>query len=344
MCGIPGWSHRSPGSRLWRWYLKFDYNVDSLQGTDQNADSAGQGLLEHNRAHLAWLEGILKRLSNLRHRKLRQWRRPHGLRDALAAATAIGHRSGRLLRLPAIITGSSAAVLPEQLACWSYPLANADADQASFNMTTAMLCRIHQSGRIDKISADAAAQVLNGIRVYKEVIRKHIPQSVPFYPLGMPDVTDRNAPGCARYARARTGQRWLCGGCKVRRPSNFHSLLSTHKFSIQRAWASISGQRTAKSSFDFRDRTWAASFVSEFLPASTRDKNSDTNDAALASMAVKMRISCSMRTVGMAMNTSMAPGQRFTCIGMIAARRSRSEIALVFSKACQASKRSISSW
>lgn len=98
------------------------------------------------------------------------------------------------LRLPAIITGSSAAVLPEQLACWSYPLANADSDQASFNMTTAMLCRIHQSGRIDEISADAAAQVLNGIRVYKEVIRKHIPQSVPFYPLGLPDVTDRDAP------------------------------------------------------------------------------------------------------------------------------------------------------
>ena len=37
------------------------------------------------------------------------------------------------LRLPAMITGSSAVVLPEQLACWSYPLANADADQASFN-------------------------------------------------------------------------------------------------------------------------------------------------------------------------------------------------------------------
>ena len=44
-------------------YLKMDYNVDSLQGTDQNADSPGQGLLEHNRAHLEWLEGILKRLS-----------------------------------------------------------------------------------------------------------------------------------------------------------------------------------------------------------------------------------------------------------------------------------------
>lgn len=98
------------------------------------------------------------------------------------------------LKLPAIITGCSAAVLPEQLACWSYPLANADADQASFNMTTAMLCRIHQSGQLDGISEEAIAQVLKGIRIYKEVIRKHIPESAPFYPLGLPDVTDRIAP------------------------------------------------------------------------------------------------------------------------------------------------------
>ena len=64
------------------------------------------------------------------------------------------------LRLPAIITGSSAAVLPEQLACWSYPLATSDPDQASFNMVTAILCRIHQAGRLNKISGDAAAQVI----------------------------------------------------------------------------------------------------------------------------------------------------------------------------------------
>jgi alpha-galactosidase len=38
------------------------------------------------------------------------------------------------------------------------------------------------------------AQVAEGIRVYKEVLRKHIPASVPFYPIGTSDVTDRAAP------------------------------------------------------------------------------------------------------------------------------------------------------
>jgi alpha-galactosidase len=98
------------------------------------------------------------------------------------------------LKVPMILVGASAAVLPEQLAIWSYPLAKSDADQASFNMVAAMMCRIHQSGRLDSLSAEAAAQVAEGIRIYKEVLRKHIPAAVPFYPLGTSDVTNFHAP------------------------------------------------------------------------------------------------------------------------------------------------------
>ncbi len=34
----------------------------------------------------------------------------------------------------------------------------------------------------------------NGIRTYKDMIRTRIPQPAPFYPLGMPDVTNRKRP------------------------------------------------------------------------------------------------------------------------------------------------------
>ncbi len=175
-------------------YLKMDYNVDSLQGTDQNAESPGQGLLEHNRAHLRWLEGILKRWPALVIENCGSGggRMDYAMLSRMQLQSATDQED--YLRLPALITGSSAAVLPEQLACWSYPLATADADQASFNMVTAMMCRIHQSGRLDKISGDVAAQIGNGIRTYKDAIRKHIPEAVPFYPLGMPDVTNRERP------------------------------------------------------------------------------------------------------------------------------------------------------
>jgi alpha-galactosidase len=175
-------------------YIKMDYNVDSLQGTELNADSFGQGLLEHNRAHLAWLDNILNRYPNL---TIENCGSGGGRMDyAMLSRLQIQSMTDQedYLRLPAILVGASAAVLPEQLAIWSYPLANADADQASFNMVTTMMCRIHQSGRLYSLSSQAWAQVTEGIRVYKELLRKHIPAAVPFYPLGLSDVTDSKAP------------------------------------------------------------------------------------------------------------------------------------------------------
>ena len=175
-------------------YFKMDYNVDTLQGTELNADSFGQGLLEHNRAHLAWLEGVLSRYPDLTIENCGSGggRMDYAMLSRLQLQSMTDQEN--YLKLPAILVGASAAVLPEQLAIWSYPSANANADHASFNMVTAMMCRIHQSGRLDSLSAPVAAQVSEGIRIYKDTLRKHIPTAVPFYPLGMPDVTDSDAP------------------------------------------------------------------------------------------------------------------------------------------------------
>jgi alpha-galactosidase len=186
-------------------YIKMDYNVDSLQGTELNADSFGQGLLEHNRAHLAWLNRVLDRYPDLVIENCGSGggRMDYAMLSRLQLQSMTDQED--YLKLPAILVGASAAVLPEQLAIWSYPLMNADVDQASFNMVTAMLCRIHQSGRLDSLSAEAGKQVAEGIRVYKEVLRKHIPAAVPFYPLGMSDVTNTTtAVALGMHAPART--------------------------------------------------------------------------------------------------------------------------------------------
>jgi alpha-galactosidase len=61
-------------------------------------------------------------------------------------------------------------------------------------MVTSMMCRIHQSGRLDKLSPESFRQVVAAIDQYKKALRKHIPEAVPFYPLGMPDVTDAESP------------------------------------------------------------------------------------------------------------------------------------------------------
>jgi alpha-galactosidase len=175
-------------------YIKMDYNVDALQGTELHANSFGQGLLEHNRAHLAWLDGILNRYPDLVIENCGSGggRMDYAMLSRLQLQSMTDQED--YLKLPAILVGSSAAVLPEQLAIWSYPLVNADADQASFNMVTAMMCRIHQSGHLASLSPQTAAQVTEGIRVYKQVLRKHVPEAVPFYPLGTSDVTNRETP------------------------------------------------------------------------------------------------------------------------------------------------------
>ncbi len=175
-------------------YIKMDYNVDSLQGTELSADSFGQGLLEHNRAHLAWLDNILSRYPNL---VIENCGSGGGRMDyAMLGRLQIQSMTDQedYLKLPAILVGASAAVLPEQLAVWSYPLTNSDADQASFNMVTAMMCRIHQSGHLDSLSPQAWPQVAEGIRIYKDLLRRSIPDALPFYPLGLPDVTDSQKP------------------------------------------------------------------------------------------------------------------------------------------------------
>lgn len=175
-------------------YIKMDYNVDSLQGTELNADSFGQGLLDHNHAHLDWLDSVLDRYPELIIENCGSGggRMDYAMLSRLQLQSMTDQED--YLKLPAILVGASAAVLPEQLAIWSYPLANADAEQASFNMVTAMMCRIHQSGRLDSLPSAASTQITEGIRIYKEILRKHIPAAVPFYPLGMSDVTNSKTP------------------------------------------------------------------------------------------------------------------------------------------------------
>ena len=175
-------------------YIKTDYNVDGLEGTESSAGGFGQGLLEVNRALLSWYEGVLSRYPNL---TIENCGSGGGRMDyAMLSRLQLQSSSDQVdfRKYPAILVGASAGVLPEQLAVWSYPLANADPDASSFNMVNAMLCRIHQSGGLAALSPECQAQVREGIKVYKTVIREHIPNSIPFYPLGFPDITDGKSP------------------------------------------------------------------------------------------------------------------------------------------------------
>lgn len=166
-------------------YIKMDYNIDAGTGTETGADSAGDGLLSHNRAYLEWLDHVFETWPDL----IIENCGSGGMRitDALLSRHSIQSSSDQTdyLAYAAIAAAAPAAVTPEQNAVWSYPLRDADAEQTAFNMVNAMLMRIHQSGHLARLSEENISLIREGIAYYKE-IRRLIKASVPFWPLGMP--------------------------------------------------------------------------------------------------------------------------------------------------------------
>ncbi|WP_207755611.1 glycoside hydrolase family 36 protein [Nonomuraea cypriaca] len=153
-------------------YLKLDYNID-IGPADR--------LLEHNRAYLAWAERVMERHPGL----------------VLEACAAGGMRlDGATLRtfpvqsltdqqddllLPAIAAAAPTAVPPEQGAVWAYP----HDDLITFGMVTAMLGRIHLSGRLDLLSPEQLAQARRAVEIYQGY-RGDLARGVPRWPLGLP--------------------------------------------------------------------------------------------------------------------------------------------------------------
>lgn len=165
-------------------YIKNDYNINAGPGTDLNANGPGDGLLEHNRAFLEWMDGVMERHPGLVIENCASG----GMRMDYAS---LSHHSLQStsdqtdFRLNGIIAAASAsAVAPEQAAVWSYPIKNAGDEETISNMVNALLLRIHQSGRIHEIPPRSLALVKEAIAFYK-TIRTHIRRGLPIWPIGL---------------------------------------------------------------------------------------------------------------------------------------------------------------
>ena len=165
-------------------YIKNDYNINAGPGTDFSADALGDGLLEHNRAYLAWMDAMMARHPGLVVENCASG----GMRMDYASLShhSIQSTSDQTdYRLTGIIAAAAvSAVTPEQAAVWSYPIKNASEEETIFNMVNGILLRIHQSGRIHEIAPSCLALVKEGIAYYK-TIRKLIRRGQPVWPLGL---------------------------------------------------------------------------------------------------------------------------------------------------------------
>lgn len=164
-------------------YLKMDYNIEPGIGTEYLADSAGDGLLSHNRAYLSWLDGIFEKYPDLVIENCSSG----GLRMdyAMLSRYSIQSTSDQedYKNYATIAANAPSGLTPEQAAVWSYPLEDGDEEEVIFNMINSMLLRIHQSGHLVQLSNSRMELVKEGIACYKE-IRQDIKTALPYWPLG----------------------------------------------------------------------------------------------------------------------------------------------------------------
>ncbi len=190
-------------------YLKMDYNLTIGLGPDTRTDSPGAGAVDHLRAVQDWFRGVRARhprviIENCASGGMRN---DYGMLSILQMASSSDQIDRKAY--PPLVVGGLATLLPEQLGVWSYPKAGEDREAAVFNMVNAMLGRIHQSGQIADIDASQFEAVREGIALYKSSLRRDIPRSHPFWPLGRVPCDQTESFQAAGLATAADRRAWL---------------------------------------------------------------------------------------------------------------------------------------
>ncbi len=163
-------------------YIKMDYNINPGIGTEQNADSCGDGLLKHQRAYLEWLEETLDHypqivLENCASGAMRS-------DYAMLRISAIQSTSDQpeTHKYVSVAVNAPAAVLPEQSGIWCFPVRTSTREEIIMNVVNSALLRMQISGTMGELSESAYALIAEGIRYHKS-IREDIRNAMPFWPL-----------------------------------------------------------------------------------------------------------------------------------------------------------------
>jgi alpha-galactosidase len=166
-------------------FFKLDYNINPGPGTDRDTDSAGDGLLEHNRAHLDWLDGVLSRHPDL----VLENCGSGAMRSDFAMMSRLQMQSTSdqqdFLKYPPIAAAAPAAMLPEQAASWAYPQPEMSSEEVAFCLATGLLGRFYVSGYLNRMNEEQRALVREAVTVAKQ-LGSELGQTTPFWPLGLP--------------------------------------------------------------------------------------------------------------------------------------------------------------
>ena len=170
-------------------YLKLDYNIDPGAGTDLDAIGAGAGLLEHNRAHLDWLDRLLDRHPGLTLENCASggMRADYALLSRLQLQSTSDQQDPR--HYPPIAVAAPLSILPEQAANWAYPQPGGSDEENAYTLCTGLLGRLYLSGHLDRMGAEQTRAVRDAVLAYR-IIRADLASTTPVWPLGLPGWDD----------------------------------------------------------------------------------------------------------------------------------------------------------
>ena len=167
-------------------FFKFDYNTIPGVGTDLNAESVGDGLLEHCRAYVDWLDDLRRRHPDVMIENCGSG----AMRADYAQLSRLDLQSTSdqcdPLIYAAIAAGAGMTILPEQQGNWGYAQQEMDDETAVFTLATGVLGRLYLSGFIDRMTEPRLSLVRDAIALHRCVLadQQHM---VPFWPSGLPD-------------------------------------------------------------------------------------------------------------------------------------------------------------
>lgn len=170
-------------------FLKLDYNINPGAGTDHEATSAAQGLLEHTRAFRGWLQDLKRRhpgvlIENCASGAMR-------MDYSLLSVTDLQSTSDQqnYLLYPPIAVTAPASILPEQCGNWAYPAASMSDEETAFSMVAGIVGRLYLSGFLHRLRPGQTDLVTDAISIHKQ-IRSEIASCIPEWPHGLPAWTD----------------------------------------------------------------------------------------------------------------------------------------------------------
>ncbi|MGW7680807.1 glycoside hydrolase family 36 protein, partial [Kribbella sp. NPDC054772] len=170
-------------------FFKFDNNTMTGPGTDKDGTSLGQGLLEHNRALLDWLDGLQERHPELLIENCASgaMRMDYAMLSRLHLQST-SDQEHPLLYAP-ITAAAPAAVLPEQSGHWAYPITGSTREEFVLALINGIPGRLYLSGHLNHMTPGELDLVRGALTAHRAVLAD-LPSLVPAWPLGLPTWTD----------------------------------------------------------------------------------------------------------------------------------------------------------